>query len=1323
MANMNIKNIITPPPIYKTIEPLRISHPSILAAKAGDIKIDKDGELLRSFLQYRGMTKTLIDTYNNWITHVLPEQIMSRTVNIDNNYLIRFLRPITLLKPYVEDIKSNNKISLFPNMARENDRNYVSNLQVSFEIENLVDKTRQITENINIGSIPVMVGSVLCHTYGKTDRELEEMGECPCDPQGYYIIKGAEKNILLQENLRANKIFVFMNDSGNAICTFTSSVLTETSIITIELDSYDIMKLNLTMFEKDENQKVRTIPVFLILNIYFDRQDMDIVDYVLQFTRPEWKDKVRRVIMYNMLVASNVTDPAAKLHEVRFKKTERGKESIEDDKRKTKSARQKMYEEIRAKKEEEKEMTEDNILETKKRFLDVLFPHMNQEQPHLKIDLLCMMIIRLAEYACGLRQIDERDDWGNKKLESGGRLMEQLFNGIWKKITDKLREDVKDNLKKSKSKTVDSALIQRSLIKSDIRDDMIESFTPNQWGVRSKDSHNKGYFKANITDYLKRDSLIMTYSHLMRINTPVSRKAKITHIRVVQGSQTGYVCPVETPEGEGCGIVKSMSITTQLSIENSNKTNIVESILRDYISLGKDLTHDFKILFNGRFLGWVDGRTLHPKLIGFRRKGIIERDVSIVLDGKDNTLYIYSDSSRVTRPLLVVENGKVLVDDNDDDGIPLRQKDFEYLLSKGIIEYIDAFEQNTILLAKSTSTVYARQEQLRQHNLKLQEATLMGQDTEGIERAINNISKPFTHCELDPNAIFGVSASLIPFSDRNQAPRNVYQAQMGKQAVGIYHSNYLNRMETTVKALAFPSRPLLETQMNQVIGLTDMPNGQMVTVAFMTYTGYNQEDSIIFNKASIDRGLFWYEKLFRFAAVPKSGNDFREEFMIHPDKIKDGKIIDPEFSKIDISTGLPYIGVYIEKRDVVIPMVRIQNNGSSTIYTDISVRADQRENGYIRRVFKGFNYAGAPVVKVRVSQVRKPIIGDKFASRYAQKGTIGMILPEEDMPFVATENGNYVDVPYTKIVDGKEVTEMKKVKRSSFGMRPDLIINPHSIPSRMTQGKLIEIIGSKLSALKGERINATSFKNFSIDDIREQLGNYGFNHQGYEVMASGFTGKLFGSGYYEEDEEDYELTGQLSAARQQAEIYMGPCFYQMLPHHVIDKITARGVTGGIDPLTHQPCGGCPDGAQRTGEMERDAIISHGATSLLLERFCYSSDMFTNIICLNCGMPAVHENVSNQYTCKKCKEVGKFARLKYSYSTMYLQHMLSALGMDTRFRLKLGGSFIPESRMLKMKQMKEEADEEDEEDEEEEDEAEEIDELMEDININEDYYEF
>ena len=406
----------------------------------------------------------------------------------------------------------------------------------------------------------------------------------------------------------------------------------------------------------------------------------------------------------------------------------------------------------------------------------------------------------------------------------------------------------------------------------------------------------------------------------------------------------------------------------------------------------------------------------------------------------------------------------------------------------------------------------------------------------------------YTHCEIHSSTMFGILASCIPFPEHNQSPRNCYQCAQGKQAMGVYTTNYHDRMDKTAYVLNYPTRPLVDTRIMNMIKLNNIPSGTNIIVAIMTHTGYNQEDSLLFNKGSLDRGLFLATIYHTEKDEDKQKINGDEEIRCKPDPIKTKGMKFGNYNKVN-SKGIVPENTFIENRDIIIskitPIKENRNDHTKIIkYEDQSRIYRTAEETYIDKNYVDRNGDGYNFAKVRLRTVRKPVIGDKFSSRHGQKGTIGNIIPEDDMPF------------------------------TKDGVKPDIIINPHAIPSRMTIGQLKETVLGKTLVYLGLLGDGTSFGELSVSDICKELQQVGYESNGNEIMYNGLTGE------------------QLECS-----VFIGPVFYQRLKHMVNDKTHSRSI-GPMVNLTRQPAEGrSRDGGLRFGEMERDCF--YGDSPILL----------------------------------------------------------------------------------------------------------------------------
>ena len=1147
----------------------------------GRIVMDEQGKYFKEYIAYEGFSDFLTRGYNYMVDTRLPNFIRNfHVLKTNTNSTIHFddirFTPAGLLGDQ----------TTYPNMARMRGSTYSSKIFATL-VETTLSKDVLIKENVYLGTIPVMLGSNKCVLSGLNSTERHRMGENLNDPDGYYIVTGTERIILIQDELRMNRILLYNEDNkGKLVCRMTipTEFQNKKKVELIYDNDKKSINLYLDVFTSGQAYGISVkndIPVFL-LYAFFDYENIDmILSHILKFAQEKHHQRIVFVLTGSIVEYENrSTDIHAFIYRLKYQK------KIPTD----------TY-------EEEKRKIQNEVISG-------LFPNMDKEPLMRKLDMLAMMIVRMAEYKAGVSKLDDRDSWANKALITGNQLVENLFRNIWIE-TIKGRDGIQAMLSRKSSASSDNLdLVSRDLNSLKMMNIFVKSFKTGDWGIPGKSTI------PNTTEVLNRNSLLAPYSHIRRINTPrVDANSKQDTLRMVHFSALHYVCPIETPEGTKIGIVKNMTSVCRITLDLDD--TYVRNILSDYVYVDKNTEMSVltKIMLNGKFIGWTNGEITYSKLRELKLNGTLNMETCIVQD-ELNYLYVHTDASRMLAPYLTVNDDTLQMD-------VLRTKiynktgsrkmpKFSTLLENGAAEYVDAFEQSGINLVFSreelNNRVNIRKQNIEKINKDLQDLP-EGADTDRLrlhsERSKLINKKQITHCDIDPTAMMSIAASIIPYAHKMQAPRNTYQASHGKQALGIFSTNHKSRMDTSSKVLAYPSRPLFEPQMNDLIGLNQQPAGQMVTLALMTYGGWEQEDAIVLNRASVDRGLFMSIKYYDKSNVlekgmhtpddPDTSIAYHDEFGIPP------KNRDDDVYRHLGEDGMPKLNSYVKEGDCIIGKMRVSGKQK----WDMSVYMDVGEKGIIDRVTILKNAAQHYVAHVKIRDVRKPLVGDKFASRYAQKATVGHIAKVIDIPFTVN------------------------------GITPDVIINPLPIAGRMTMGKIFEIIGSKTMALKGEFINATSFRSFDENDFTKTLEAYGYSFDGEETMYDGKTGKKI-----------------------ESKIFTGPCYYQALRHQVVDKVQARGY-GPKEQKTGQPTKGrAVRGAIRLGGMERDALISHGAAGLIKERMMYSSDAVDINVCLSCGKTTT----SNECTSCNSTNVGK---LTTTSIFLRLRNLLSAAGIDVR----------------------------------------------------------
>ena len=585
------------------------------------------------------------------------------------------------------------------------------------------------------------------------------------------------------------------------------------------------------------------------------------------------------------------------------------------------------------------------------------------------------------------------------------------------------------------------------------------------------------------------------------------------------------------------------------------------------------------IYLNEKFIGTAqDHNSFVESFKEKRRTSRIPLNVNISYNEDYNEIYIESSTGRARRPLIIVKDGKSLLTKELLEKLEKNEINWDYLVKAGIIEYLDALEEENALVA------------------------LYEED----------ITKEHTHIEIDPVVILGLTSSIIPYSNFGSSSRLIRGSKIQKQSLGLYASNFHLRMDTDVSILHYPQRPIVKTFMHDVLNYNAHAAGQNVTIALMSFEGYNMQDSIILNKGSVQRGLArsTYFRPYEAEELRYSGGLIDE--IVIPDKEVKGYKSEKSYRLLE-KDGIVYTGASVNAEDVVIGKTSPPRFLSSL--EEFSIAASTRressisikhgEGGIVDDIVITENEEGNKIVQIRIRDPRIPEIGDKFASRHGQKGVIGMIVPQEDMPFTAS------------------------------GITPDLIFSPHGIPSRMTISHLIEVIGGKVGALTGQYIDGTTFDAMNERDLRKMLLDLGFRENGTETMYNGMTGEQF-----------------------EAKIYVGNMFYLKLKHMVANKLHSRA-SGRIQLLTRQPVEGrAQGGGLRVGEMEKDCFVAHGAALLLKERF--DSDKTVVHICENCGMFAVYDAGRDRKACTKCGGNVEITPVEMSYAFNLLLNELKAL---------------------------------------------------------------
>src|SRR3989344_4883365 len=1079
----------------------------------------KKHQIVNNYLKEYSLIESNITSFNNFIKIRMQEIVDEINSTVESDEFEIKLGKISIGKPMVIEADGSSSL-IMPYEARLRNLTY----SAPITLEMTVKKDGQVdSEVVEIGRVPIMVRRSVCNTYGMSQEELIKNYNDPLDTGGYFIINGNERVMIMAEDLAENQPFIEEDKKGGTIVRMFSLKGTYRIPITISQDKEGIFEVSFSRF--------KNIPAVIILKALGLTKESDIAKYI---------SKEKDSVVVNLYEFVNTATPEDAMMYIAEKTNLQG--------------------------------TKKEILDRVKQRIDsYLLPHIGQEKTDRikKAITLCKLIKKFIIVKEKPELRTDKDHYENKRVRLSGDLLASLFRinlGI-------LIRDILYSLQKSSKRRKFYSI--KIIAKSTLFSHRVESaIATGSWTGERK----------GITQNMDKTNYLATISQLQRVSSMLSSEQENFMARTLHCTHYGRFCPIETPEGTEIGLRKNLSILAKVS----NRIELDENkFLKELETIGlkKDSPEGNDIFLNGRFIGCVNAENANEFVKQVREKRR-KREFPLQMNIRNNSYFesiiISTESGRVLRPLIIVDNGMPQL--RDEHLIQLEQNEMKWdnLIKQGIIEYLDASEEEDALVALYEEELTAKH----------------------------------THLEIDPMDMLGVVTSLVPYANHDQSSRLNRGSKTQKQALGLYASNYHCRLDTDVSILQYPQKPIVRSFVYDT--LNTYPAGQNLVVAIMTADGYNMEDALVFNKGSLDRGVgrSFYYRPYSTVEMNYAGG-LKDEIAI-PEKDASGYKMEALYKHLE-DDGIIYPEANAEEGEVLIgkmsPPKFLSEAREISVKTkkEASVVMRQEERGTVDSVFITEDNEGNRIVQVKTRDHRVPELGDKFATSHGQKGVIGAIIPEEDIPF------------------------------TSKGIRPDVLFNPHGLPSRMTIGYLLELLAGKVGCLRGEIVDGTPFTGETKKELEEQLKELGFRYDGKETMYSGITGE-----------------------RIKVRIFIGNLYYLKLKYMVGNKMHGRA-SGKIALLTRQPIEGrSRGGALRLGEMEQEALVAHGAALLLKER--YDSDKVVLHVCTKCGALAIEDNIRNKTVCQLCNSED-VESVEVSYAFKLLIEELQGLHIHTTFGLK------------------------------------------------------
>ena len=1162
---------------------------------------------------------------------------------LDKEIVIR-MKNIHLGRPTIKEANGAEHPAT-PMECRLRKLTYFSPVYLDFKIIDEDKPAPEIEERVHIGNLPIMVRSAQCnlhanhisHLCGDADRKLSpytstedadrlkellrRAGEDPLDTGGYFIINGTERVLISMEDLAPNRVTVEKN----------KKYAHETEVAKIFSQKDGVRKpLNIEkrrdgmLMVKIPSAGTTPIPVVLLMRALGMENDKEIFAAIA-----------------GPVEAMKYT--VANINEVKDNEeygVESSEEALQWLEKKFAAGQQKEYREARIQ----------NLIDKE------LLPHLgsSEDNREKKAIFLGRIVRQVLEMAITNRDPNDKDHYANKRVRLAGDLMEDLYRVSMQQLARDLKYQLERHHNRKRELRINACLRPDVLTQK-----IMHALATGNWvGGRS-----------GVSQLLDRTTYLAALSHMRRVTSPLVRSQPHFEARDLHPTHWGRLCPNETPEGQNCGLVKNAAQMIDVSEEVPEAD--VKELLRE---AGVDSSP----------AGWAEGSRIHvngdifglhknpTKLVNQfkrrRRQGRIRSEVSIRHDSENRDVFINTDRGRILRPLLVLEDGDMKLSKESLENIRSGEWTFNDLVSNGVVEWVDAEEEEDLLVAPrpydlpmsspennrpinpaNVEWLNLGEEQISHANLRVEVHMPNGEsvfeefsvplnyyqeDIDALRRKQKrkNLILVFTHVEIDPQLILGVCASLVPYPEHNSTPRVTGGTAMVKQSLGLPSANYRLRPDTRMHVMHYPQQSIVGTRAMKTTNFAQRPGGQNFVVAILSHHGYNMQDAVVINRAAVERSLGRSSFIRTYNAENKRFPGGQEERIEIPgtglDEIKGLKSWE-SYTHLE-RDGLPTPETFLSsvggESSVLVgktspPRFLEEAHGhflQAQERRESAMMVRHGESGWVDNVYVTESLDSTLLCRIVVRSEKIPEIGDKFASRHGQKGIIGRLVDEQDMPFT---------------VDG---------------VVPDLIINPHAIPSRMTVAHVLEMVGGKVGAMEGRHIDGTAFSGEKEDSLRAGLLRNGFAHTGRESMMSGETGEAY-----------------------EAEIFAGVIYYQRLHHLVSSKLHARS-RGRVQILTRQPTEGrARQGGLRFGEMERDCLIAHGASMVIKDRLLDESDGWPLQVCNNsgCGHIAYYDWKRRTPVCPICGDRADVHTVQTSYAFKLLLDEMKSLGVAMRLELE------------------------------------------------------